>query len=91
MAGGVEGTSGLSYPGRPSASIVPPRFPGKPPTLLFDGPPPTERSSKPEPVSILVIEAGEIHSFRCIGDGPLVQLDVHLSPRFVQENLTSTP
>ena len=25
-----------------------------------------------------------------IGDGPLVQLDVHLSPRFVQENLTST-
>jgi quercetin dioxygenase-like cupin family protein len=37
---------------------------------------------------ILVIKAGEIHSFRCIGDAPLVQLDVHLSPRFVQENLT---
>jgi len=36
---------------------------------------------------ILVIKAGEIHSFRCIGDGPLVQLDVHLSPRFIQENL----
>jgi len=32
-------------------------------------------------------EVGEIHSFRCIGDAPLVQLDVHLSPRFVQENL----
>jgi hypothetical protein len=30
----------------------------------------------------------EIHSFRCIGDAALVQLDVHLSPRFVQENLT---
>ncbi len=28
---------------------------------------------------ILVIKAG---------DAPLVQLDVHLSPRFVQENLT---
>jgi quercetin dioxygenase-like cupin family protein len=36
---------------------------------------------------ILVIKAGEIHSFRCIGDAPLVQLDVHLSPRFIQENL----
>jgi quercetin dioxygenase-like cupin family protein len=36
---------------------------------------------------ILVIKAGEIHSFKCIGDSPLVQLDVHLSPTFVQENL----
>jgi hypothetical protein len=30
---------------------------------------------------------GEIHGFRCIGDAPLVQVDVHLSPRFIQENL----
>jgi len=37
---------------------------------------------------ILVIKAGEIHSFRCLGDAPLVQLDVHVSPRFIQENLT---
>ena len=37
---------------------------------------------------ILVIKAGEVHSFRCIGDGPLVQIDVHLSPKFIQENLT---
>jgi quercetin dioxygenase-like cupin family protein len=37
---------------------------------------------------ILVIKAGEIHSFRCIGDDPLVQLDVHLSPRFIQESST---
>ena len=36
---------------------------------------------------ILVIKAGEIHSFRCIGDEPLVQLDVHLAPRFIQENI----
>ena len=36
---------------------------------------------------ILVIKAGEIHSFRCVGDTPLVQVDVHLSPRFIQENL----
>ncbi len=37
---------------------------------------------------ILVIKAGEVHSFTSIGDVPLVQLDVHLSPRFIQENLT---
>jgi quercetin dioxygenase-like cupin family protein len=36
---------------------------------------------------ILVIKAGEVHAFRCIGDEPLVQLDVHLGPRFIQENL----
>jgi quercetin dioxygenase-like cupin family protein len=36
---------------------------------------------------ILVIKAGEIHGFKAIGDAPLVQLDVHLSPRFIQENL----
>jgi len=35
---------------------------------------------------ILIIKAGEIHGFKCT-EGPLVQLDVHLSPRFIQENL----
>lgn len=40
---------------------------------------------------ILVIKAGEVHSFTCIGDGPLVQVDVHLSPRFIQENLDWGP
>jgi quercetin dioxygenase-like cupin family protein len=37
---------------------------------------------------ILVIKSGEVHSFRCIGAAPLVQVDVHLSPRFIQEDLT---
>ena len=36
---------------------------------------------------ILVIKAGEVHSFKAIGHAPLVQLDVHLSSRFIQENL----
>jgi mannose-6-phosphate isomerase-like protein (cupin superfamily) len=36
---------------------------------------------------ILVVKAGEIHSFRAIGDEPLVQLDVHLSPQFIQTNV----
>ena len=39
------------------------------------------------PGDIFVIKAGEVHSFRCIGDEPLIQLDVHMSPRFIQENL----
>ena len=39
---------------------------------------------------VLVIKAGEVHSFKNIGDDVLVQLDVHLSPRFIQENLTSS-
>ena len=38
---------------------------------------------------VLVIKAGEVHAFTAIGDEPLVQLDVHLSPRFIQENLPS--
>lgn len=37
---------------------------------------------------ILVIKAGEVHGFNAIGDETLVQLDVHLSPRFIQENLS---
>ena len=37
---------------------------------------------------ILVIKAGEIHSFKAIGEEPLVQLDVHLSPTFIQENVS---
>jgi len=36
---------------------------------------------------IFIIKAGEIHSFKAVGDAPLVQVDVHMSPRFVQENL----
>jgi quercetin dioxygenase-like cupin family protein len=36
---------------------------------------------------ILVIKAGEVHGFTCIGPEPLVQVDVHLSPTFIQENL----
>ena len=36
---------------------------------------------------IFVIKAGEIHSFKAVGDSPLVQVDIHLSPHFIQENL----
>ena len=36
---------------------------------------------------ILVIKAGEVHGFTNTGDVPLVQVDVHQSPRFIQENL----
>jgi quercetin dioxygenase-like cupin family protein len=36
---------------------------------------------------IFVIKAGEIHGFKAIGDTNLVQVDVHMSPTFIQENL----
>lgn len=36
---------------------------------------------------ILVIKAGEVHGFKATGDGPLVQVDVHLSPVFIQEEV----
>ena len=39
------------------------------------------------PGDILVVKAGEVHTFINIGETPLVQCDVHLSPHFVQENL----
>jgi len=36
---------------------------------------------------ILVVKAGQVHMFENIGDVPLVQFDVHVSDRFIQENL----
>jgi quercetin dioxygenase-like cupin family protein len=36
---------------------------------------------------IFVIKAGEIHSFKVVGDSTRTQVDVHLSPQFIQENL----
>ena len=36
---------------------------------------------------ILVIKAGEVHEFKVVSDEPLVQVDVHMSPKFIQENL----
>lgn len=39
------------------------------------------------PGDILVVKAGEVHTFVSVGDVPLVQVDIHLGPRFEQENL----
>lgn len=39
------------------------------------------------PGDILVIKAGQVHAFVNIGDGPLVQFDLHLNERFIQEDL----
>lgn len=37
------------------------------------------------PGDVVVVHAGEAHRFVNTGDGPLRQLDVHLSPRFATE------
>jgi mannose-6-phosphate isomerase-like protein (cupin superfamily) len=34
---------------------------------------------------IVVVEAGEPHGFTNTGEGPLRQIDIHLSPRFVTD------
>ena len=39
------------------------------------------------PGDILVVKAGEIHSFQALGEESLVQLDIHLGPRFIQEDM----
>jgi mannose-6-phosphate isomerase-like protein (cupin superfamily) len=39
------------------------------------------------PGEILVVKAGEVHKFQGLSAEPLVLIDVHLSPRFIQENL----
>ncbi|HLV85398.1 MAG TPA: cupin domain-containing protein [Candidatus Sulfotelmatobacter sp.] len=46
-----------------------------------------DKTFEGKPGDIFVIKAGEVHSFKAVGDSPLVQVDVHLSPRFIQENL----
>jgi mannose-6-phosphate isomerase-like protein (cupin superfamily) len=37
---------------------------------------------------IAIVPAGQPHRFVNSGDGPLRQIDIHLSPRFVTEWLT---
>ena len=39
---------------------------------------------------IVVVKAGTPHGFVNIGDGLLRQIDIHVSPRFEQENLQPT-
>lgn len=39
---------------------------------------------------IVVVKAGTPHGFINIGDGVLQQVDIHVSPRFEQENLEPT-
>jgi quercetin dioxygenase-like cupin family protein len=39
---------------------------------------------------ILVVKAGEVHSFTNIGDARLVQLDVHLSATFITDWIEQT-
>jgi len=41
------------------------------------------------PGDIAVVPAGVPHGFVNVGDGPLKQVDIHLSPRFVTEWLAS--
>ena len=46
-----------------------------------------DRELEAGPGDILVVKAGEVHKFRSLSPEPLVLIDVHLNPRFIQENL----
>jgi mannose-6-phosphate isomerase-like protein (cupin superfamily) len=46
-----------------------------------------DRELEAGPGDVLVVKAGEVHKFESLGQEPLVLIDVHLHPRFIQENL----
>jgi mannose-6-phosphate isomerase-like protein (cupin superfamily) len=46
-----------------------------------------DRELEAGPGDILVVKAGEVHKFLSLGPDLLVLIDIHLGPRFVQENL----
>lgn len=75
---GDTGVSVFLFHGKPGSGPGPHRHPYDEIQFIREG----------GPGDIFVIKAGEIHSFNVIGDSPLIQLDVHLSPRFIQENLS---
>jgi quercetin dioxygenase-like cupin family protein len=93
FVGAVEGGVGISvflFDGKPGSGPGPHRHPYDEVQFVLEG----QGRWKVDGQEFLggagdvfVIEAGEVHEFKNIGDGPLKQVDVHLSPRFIQENL----
>ena len=91
--GAEQGDTGVSvflYYGKPGSGPGPHRHPYDEIQFIREGRGVWTVSGKTfdgQAGDIFVIKAGEIHSFKTIGDSPLIQVDVHLSPRFIQENL----
>ncbi len=93
FVGAEQGDTGVSvflYRGKPGSGPGPHRHPYDEIQFIREGRgvwTVNGQNFEGGPGDIFVIKAGEIHSFKALGDSQLVQLDVHLSPRFIQENL----
>jgi len=97
FVGGDEGDTGISiffFRGGPGKGPAPHRHPYDEVQLIQEGRgiyTVEGETFEAGAGDILVIEAGEVHSFRCIGEGPLVQIDIHLNPTFIQESVGDVP
>lgn len=87
---GPTGVSVFLFHGKPGAGPGPHRHPYDEIQFIREGRglwTVNDESFEGSAGDIFVVKAGEIHSFKAIGDSPLVQFDIHVNPRFVQENL----
>jgi quercetin dioxygenase-like cupin family protein len=93
FVGAEQGNTGVSvflYHGKPGSGPGPHRHPYDEIQFIREGCglwQVNDKEFEGRAGDIFVVKAGEIHSFKVIGDLPLTQLDIHLSPRFIQENL----
>jgi len=93
LVGAEQGNTGVSvflFQGKPGSGPGPHRHPYDEIQFIREGRGVWTVSGKMFEGSagdIFVIKAGEIQSFKAVGDSPLVELDVHLNPHFIQENL----
>jgi quercetin dioxygenase-like cupin family protein len=93
FVGAEQGNTNVSvflYNGKPGAGPGPHRHPYDEIQFIREGRgmwTVNDMTFEGGPGDIFIIKAGEIQSFKAIGDSALVQLDIHLSPRFIQENL----
>jgi len=93
FVGAAQGDTNVSvflFYGKPGAGPGPHRHPYDEIQFIREGRgvwTVNEKTFEGKAGDIFVIKSGEIHSFKAVGESPLVQVDVHLSPRFIQENL----
>ena len=93
FVGAEQGDTGVSvflFYGKPGSGPGPHRHPYDEIQFIRDGRGVWTVNGKTfegGPGDIFVIKAGEIRSFKAVADSLLLQLDVLLSPSFIQENL----
>src|SRR6201981_1027606 len=87
---GETSVSGFLFHGKPGSGPGPHRHPYDEVQFIREGRgvwTVNGRTFEGSAGDIFVIKAGEIHSFKAVGDSPLVEVDVPLNPRLTPENL----